>query len=76
MTDLGTASAKQLTLPLDPRPEDEAGVGERRRDTPVGFPQLLERALEWSNMQRPLRDNISETLSTPEINVEWRGWGG
>ena len=54
MTDLGTAPAKQLTLPLAP-PEGEAGVGERRRDAPVYLPRLLERALERSNMQRALR---------------------
>lgn len=54
MTDLGTAPDKQLRLPLAP-PEGEAGVGERRRDAPVGLPRLLERALERSNMQRALR---------------------
>lgn len=54
MTSLGTASAKQLTLPLAP-PEDEARPGSQRRDAPVCLPNLLERALERSNMFRALR---------------------
>lgn len=54
MTSLGTASVKQLTLPLAP-PEDEARSGSPRRDAPVCLPNLLERALERSNMFRALR---------------------
>jgi RNA-directed DNA polymerase len=48
------ASVKQLTLPLAP-PEDEARAGLRREDAPVCLPNLLERALERSNMFRALR---------------------
>jgi len=54
MTSTSTASVKQLSLPLAP-PEDEARPGSRRRDSPVSFPNLLERALESSNMFRALR---------------------
>lgn len=54
MTNLGTASVKQLMLPLAP-PKDEVGVGERREDAPVCLPNLLKRALERSNMFRALK---------------------
>ena len=54
MTSPGTASVKQLRLPLAP-PEDEARAGSRREDAPVCLPNLLERALERSNMFRALR---------------------
>jgi RNA-directed DNA polymerase len=54
VTSLGIASVKQLSLPLAP-PEDEARAGLRRMDAPVCLPNLLERALERSNMFRALR---------------------
>jgi RNA-directed DNA polymerase len=54
VTSLGIASVKQLTLPLVP-PEDEARSGSPRRGAPVCLPNLLERALERSNMFRALR---------------------
>ena len=54
MTSPGIASVKQLRLPLAP-PEDEARSGLRRVDAPVCLPNLLERALERSNMFRALR---------------------
>ena len=54
MTSPGIASVKQLRLPLAP-PEDEARPGFRREDAPVCLPNLLERALERSNMFRALR---------------------
>jgi len=54
VTSLGIASVKQLALPLAP-PEDEARAGLRRMDAPVCLPNLLERALERSNMFRALR---------------------
>lgn len=54
MTSPGIASVKQLSLPLAP-PEDEARVGLRRMDAPVCLPNLLELALERSNMFRALR---------------------
>ena len=54
MTNLGTASVRQLTLPLAP-PDDEVGVGERREDAPVCLPNLLKRALGRSNMFRALK---------------------
>lgn len=54
MTSPGTASVKQLRLPLAP-PEDEARAGSRREGAPVCLPNLLERALERSNMFRALR---------------------
>ena len=54
MTSAVIASVKQLSLPLAP-PEDEARTGLRRLDAPVGLPNLLERALERSNMFRALR---------------------
>lgn len=54
MTNLGIASVKQLSLPLAV-PEDEARVGLRRMEAPVCLPNLLERALERSNMFRALR---------------------
>ena len=54
MTSPGTASVKQLSLPLAP-PEDEARAGLRRMEAPVCLPNLLERALERSNMFRALR---------------------
>ena len=54
MTSPGIASVKQLRLPLAP-PEDEARSGLRREDAPVCLPNLLERALERSNMFRALR---------------------
>lgn len=54
MTNLGIASVKQLSLPLVV-PEDEARVGLRRMEAPVCLPNLLERALERSNMFRALR---------------------
>ena len=54
MTSAGIASVKQLSLPLAP-PEDEARTGLRRLDAPVGLSNLLERALERSNMFRALR---------------------
>jgi len=59
VTNLGTASVKQLSLPLAP-PEDEARVGLRRMDALICLPNLLERALERSNMfrvQRRVRRN-------------------
>jgi len=54
VTSPGIASVKQLRLPLAP-PEDEARAGSRREDAPVCLPNLLERALERSNMFRALR---------------------
>jgi RNA-directed DNA polymerase len=54
VTNLGIASVKQLSLPLVP-PEDEARVRLRRKDAPVCLPNLLECALERSNMFRALR---------------------
>ena len=54
MTSVSIASAKQLLLSLAP-PEDEARAGSQRKDAPVGLPNLLERALERSNMFRALR---------------------
>ena len=54
MTNLGTASVKQLRLSLAP-PEDEVGVGNRKGDAPVCLPNLLKRALGRSNMLRALR---------------------
>src|ERR1051325_2097389 len=54
MTSPGIASVKQLRLPLAP-PEDEARAGSRREYAPVCLPNLLERALERSNMFRALR---------------------
>jgi RNA-directed DNA polymerase len=54
VTSLGIASAKQLRLPLV-SPEDEARAGSRREAAPVVLPNLLERALERSNMFRALR---------------------
>ena len=54
MTSLGIASVKQLRLPLAP-PEDEARSRLRREDAPVCLPNLLERALERSNMFDALR---------------------
>jgi len=54
VTSPGTASDKQLRLPLAP-PEDEARAGSRRENAPVCLPNLLERALERSNMLRALR---------------------
>lgn len=54
MTSLGIASAKQLRLPLAP-PEDEARSGSRREGAPVCLPNLLECALERSNMFHALR---------------------
>lgn len=54
MTNLDIASVKQLSLPLAP-PEDEARVRLRRKDAPVCLPNLLECALERSNMFRALR---------------------
>ena len=54
MTSLGTASVKQLSLPLAAL-EDEARAGSRRKEAPVSLPNLLELALERSNMFRALR---------------------
>jgi RNA-directed DNA polymerase len=53
VTSLGIASGKQLLLSLAP-PEDEARPRLRRKDAPVCLPNLLERALERSNMFRAL----------------------
>ena len=54
MTSPGIASVKQLRLPLA-APEDEARPGLRREAAPVCLPNLLERALERSNMFSALR---------------------
>jgi hypothetical protein len=66
VTSLGTASVKQLSLPLAV-PEDEARVGLRRMEAPVCLPNLLERALERSNMFRALR------ASSPQSGCPGRG---
>ena len=66
MTSPSIASVKQLTLPLAP-PEDEARSGSRRRDTPVCLPNLLERALERSNMFRALR-RVRQNKGAPGVD--------
>ena len=66
MTSLGIASAKQLLLPLAP-PEDEAQTGSRRKDAPVCLPNLLESALERSNMFRALRCGF-RNKGAPEVD--------
>jgi len=66
VTSPGIASVKQLSLPLAP-PEDEARVGLRRMDAPVGLPNLLERALERSNMFRALR-RVRRNQGAPGID--------
>ena len=66
MTSLGIASAKQLSLPLAP-PEDEARSGSPRRDAPVCFPNLLERALERSNMLRALQ-RVRQNKGAPGVD--------
>jgi RNA-directed DNA polymerase len=66
VTSPGIASVKQLSLPLAP-PEDEARAGLRRMDPPVGLPNLLERALERSNMFRALR-RVRRNAGAPGVD--------
>ena len=66
MKNSGTASAEQLLLPLVP-PEDEVGVGERRRGAPVCLPNLLKRALERSNMFHALK-RVRRNRGAPGID--------
>ena len=66
MTNPGTASGKQLELPLVP-PEDEARVGDRRAEAPVCLPNLLERALDRSNLFRALRQ-VRRNKGAPGID--------
>lgn len=66
MTNSGTASVKQLRLPLAP-PEDEARSGLRREDAPVCLPNLLERGLERSNIFRALR-RVRRNKGAPGID--------
>lgn len=71
MTSPGIASAKQLRLPLAP-PEDEARPGLRREDPPVCLPNLLERALERSNMLRALvLDRLIQQALAQVLQAEW-----
>jgi RNA-directed DNA polymerase len=62
----GSASVKQLTLPLG-NPGDETASGARGEEAPVQEAQLLERVLEPDNLRRALRQ-VQRNKGAPGID--------
>jgi RNA-directed DNA polymerase len=62
----GSASGKQLTLPLG-NPGDETAAGAREEEAPVEETQLLERVLEPENLRRALRQ-VQRNKGAPGID--------
>lgn len=66
MSSRGSASVKQLMLPLE-NPGDETATGAREEEAPVEEDQLLERVLEPDNLRRALRQ-VRRNKGAPGID--------